>query len=168
MVNSITGEKQRMEEIVPIVKEFGTRIVCLLMDDSGLLSGVDERTKLAADLAAAIEKEGVGNDRLYFDPCVRPVSTEPDQGTSGLEVVSWISKELSGAHTTCGLSNVSFGLPNRSILNAAYLAMMTNAGLDSVIIDPLNETVMDSLRSARALLGQDEMCMEYIQAERAK
>ncbi len=168
MVNSITGEKQRMEEIVPIVKEFGTRVVCLLMNDSGLLSGVDERTTLAAVLASALEKEDIGNERLYFDPCVKPVSTEPDQGASGLAVVSWISSELPEAHTTCGLSNVSFGLPNRSILNAAYLAMMTNAGLDSVIVDPLNETVMDSLRSARALLGQDEMCMEYITAARAK
>jgi cobalamin-dependent methionine synthase I len=168
MVNSITGEKQRIEDIVPIVKEFDTRVVCLLMDDTGLLSGVDERTKLAADLTSALEKEGIGNERLHFDPCVMPVSTEPDQGASGLAVVSWISKELPGVHTTCGLSNVSFGLPNRSALNAAYLAMMVSAGLDSVIIDPLNETVMDSLMSARALVGQDEMCLEYIQAARSK
>ena len=99
---------------------------------------------------------------------VPPVSTEPDQGASGLAVVSSISREIPEAHTTCGLSNVSFGLPGRSILNAAYLAMMMRAGLDSAIIDPLNEQIMDSLRAARALLGQDEMCMEYIQAARAK
>ena len=167
MVNSITGEQKRLDEIVPLVKEFNTQVICLLMDDSGLIDGVEERVKLAGDIVRRLEADGVGPDRIYFDPTVKPVSTEPDQGVSGLRVIAEISSQLPKAHTTCGLSNISFGLPNRYTLNATYLAQMMAAGLDSAIIDPLNKTVMTALRAAHALLGKDEMCIEYIQAARA-
>ncbi len=167
MINSITGEKERMKDILPLVKEFQTNVVCLLMDDTGLISGVEERITLARDITKKLESEGVAADRIYFDPTVKPVSTEPGQGASGLAVITGILSQIPGAHTTCGLSNISFGLPQRPILNSIYLAQMAAAGLDSVIIDPLNKTVMTALTAARALLGRDEMCMEYIQASRA-
>lgn len=166
VVNSITGEQHRLDDILPLVSEFNTRVVCLLMDDSGLLSGVDERVELAREIAGKLKAEGIGNNRIYFDPTVKPVSTEPDQGASGLSVVRTIMSELPEAHTTCGLSNISFGLPARGALNAAYLAQMIAAGLDSVITDPLNMAVMTAMRAGLALMGRDQMCMGYIQASR--
>lgn len=167
MVNSITGEKKRLGEIAPLVKEFNANVICLLMDDSGLISGVEERVKLAGDILSKLESDGIGREKVYFDPTVKPVSTEPDQGVSGIRVIAEISSRFPEANTTCGLSNISFGLPNRHTLNATYLAQMMASGLDSAIIDPLNKTVMTTLKAAHALLGQDEMCMEYIQAARA-
>jgi 5-methyltetrahydrofolate--homocysteine methyltransferase len=166
MVNSITGETGRFDDIAPVAAEFGARVVCLLMDDRGLLSGVDERVRLASDIAGRLEKMGIRNELIHFDPCVKPVSTDPESGAKGLAVVGRIAGEIAGAHTICGLSNVSFGLPERPVLNGAYVAMMIGAGLDSVIMDPLDKRVAGSLRAALALAGRDEMCMGYIGAAR--
>jgi 5-methyltetrahydrofolate--homocysteine methyltransferase len=107
-------------------------------------------------------------DRIYFDPVIVPASTEATAGLAAIEAVRHIMKEFGGAHTTCGLSNISFGLPSRNTLNRTFLAMLMAAGLDGVIMDPTEPHMMSTVLAGRAILGRDEWCMDYIRAGRAE
>jgi len=166
ILNSVTGEQQKMEQVLPLAAESGASLVALTMDDRGLPETVERRVEVAQIIAEAAGKSGIGLDRLYFDPCIQPLSTSPDQARAALRAVREIMSSLPGAHTTCGLSNISFGLPNRGLINRTYLACLIMAGLDSAIIDPTAEGMMDAVRAADALAGRDEWCMQYIQAMR--
>jgi 5-methyltetrahydrofolate--homocysteine methyltransferase len=105
-------------------------------------------------------------ERIYVDPCVFPVSTGGGHGWAVLEAIERIREKFPGIHTICGVSNVSFGLPYRKLLNAVYLVMLMSRGLDSAIIDPCDNHVSANLRAAEALLGADEFCMGYLEAYR--
>ena len=108
---------------------------------------------------------GFPEEDLYFDPLVRPVSTEPGQAKEFHGSIPLI-KALGNVKTICGLSNISFGLPNRSLINASFLSMAIERGLDAAIVDPLDGRLMSSLSASRALLGLDEYCGDYIRAFR--
>jgi len=167
IINSITGEKARMDSILPLVVESGSSVVALVMDDRGLPEDVEGRMAAAEVLIPALEKAGVARDRIYVDPLVRPVSTDIRQGLNVLETVRRVTAAWPGIHTICGLSNISFGLPARNVLNAAFLALMIEAGLDAAIIDPTEPRMMANVAAAEALLGRDEYCMNYITAQRS-
>ena len=167
IINSITAEKERLEGVLPLVKEYGAGVVCLTMDDEGMPEDFEGRMRIARDLAGALGKHEIGCDRAYFDPLVRPASTNPGQARYILDTVSAIKRELPAAHIALGLSNISYGLPERNNLNRAFLAMLVAAGCDGAIIDPCEEGMMATLLSARAALGLDEYCMDYITAHRA-
>lgn len=167
LINSITGEKARMESILPLVKKSGASVVALVMDDSGMPEDAAARLKVAETLLPALQEQGIPYDRVYVDPLVRPVSTDTTQGKAVLETVSRIMADYPGIHTICGLSNISFGLPVRNVLNSTFLALMLQAGLDSAIIDPTEPRMMATVFAAEALMGRDEFCMEYIEANRA-
>jgi cobalamin-dependent methionine synthase I len=167
IINSITGEKARMEAILPLVKEYNAKVVALVMDDSGMPEDAQGRLKVAHALIPAIEKAGISLDRVHVDPLVRPVSTDIRQGAAVLETVRKVMTGWPGIHTICGLSNVSFGLPVRNVLNATFLALMLEAGLDSAIIDPTEPRMVATVVAAEALLGKDEFCIRYIGAHRA-
>ncbi len=109
---------------------------------------------------------GVGPEKLYIDPCIQPLSTSPEQAPACLAAVFRIMAAFPGVHTTCGLSNISFGLPQRGLVNRTYLACLIMAGLDSAIIDPTAEGMMDTAAAADALAGRDEFCMNYIRRMR--
>jgi len=167
MLNSVNGEERRMKEILPIAACCGARLVGLVMDERGLPAGLDDRLEIAGKMVKAAEQAGIAADKLYLDPCVQPLSTNPEQTEAVVESVRRIMAEFPGVHTTCGASNISFGLPYRSVLNRAYLAFLIRAGLDSVILDPTERDVMATVYAAEALCGKDEYCMNYISAERA-
>lgn len=167
MLNSINGDEQRMKEVLPIAAECGARLVGLVMDERGLPAGVDDRLEIAGKIVKAAEQAGITADRLYLDPCVQPLSTNPEQTEAVVESVRGIMAEFPGIHTTCGASNISFGLPYRGVLNRAYLAFLIRAGLDSAILDPTERDVMATVYAVEALCGKDEFCMNYIGAERA-
>ncbi len=166
MVNSITAEAERIEGVLPLVVEHKTRVVALTMDDSGMPESADDRLRLAETLLEKLTGEGVEAERIYFDPIIRPISTNADQTLAVLEATRRIMTEFEGVHTICGLSNVSFGLPRRNLLNRSLLALMIGAGLDAVIIDPTEPGVMSTVFAAEAVVGRDEFCMKYITAER--
>ena len=166
IVNSITGEQERIEGVLPLVEEFDTGVVCLTMDDSGMPEDYDGRVRITRDLVKLLEDHGISADRAYFDHLVRPASTSPGQATLILDAVAATRKEFPDAHICLGLSNISFGLPVRNNLNRAFLAMLIAAGADGAIVDPCEEGMMNTLYSARAVLGLDEYCMEYLQAHR--
>lgn len=166
MVNSVTLEEGRPQAVLPLAAKHGARLIALTMDEKGLPKTTDERVQIAGRLVEAAESAGVPRERLYIDPCVQPVSTSPEQGLAVLEAVERIMGAYPGIHTTCGLSNISFGLPRRGLLNRIYLAALVMAGLDSAIIDPTASGMMDSVLAAEALAGRDEFCMNYLQAMR--
>jgi len=162
IINSVNGEKEKMEAILPLVAEYDTSVVALTMDESGLPTTTEQRLEIAESIINAAEAAGIQADRIYVDPCVQPLSTSPDQVTAVVEAVAEIMQRFPGVHTTCGLSNVSFGLPYRSILNRVFLAYLIRAGLDSAIIDPTERDMVATILAAEALVGRDEFCMNYI------
>jgi 5-methyltetrahydrofolate corrinoid/iron sulfur protein methyltransferase len=166
ILNSVTAEKAKMESVLPLAAEFGAGLVALTMDESGLPSTADQRVEIAGRLLEAANAAGVGPKQLYIDPCIQPLSTSPDQAPACLEAVTRIMADYPGVHTTCGLSNISFGLPERGLVNRTYLACLLMAGLDSAIIDPTAEGMMDTAAAADALAGRDEYCMNYIRRMR--
>ncbi|UCH34296.1 MAG: dihydropteroate synthase [Armatimonadota bacterium] len=167
MINSITADPERAERLLPLVRERGARVVGLTMSEKGLPTTAADRRDLAVAIADLAAKHGVATDRLYIDPLVRPVSTEGGQGREFLEAVRAIRDSVPGVHVVCGLSNVSFGLPQRHLLNRTFLAMALAMGLDAAIVDPLDDALMATLRAGCALLGTDEYCAEYLSAHRA-
>lgn len=166
IINSITGEKERIDNILPLVKKYETGVVALTMDDEGMPEDVNGRMQITRKLAGIIAAEGISLDRVYFDHLVRPVSTNPGQANFILEAISSTKKEYPQAHIALGLSNISFGLPARNNLNRVFLSMLIAAGCDGGIFDPCEPGMMNTLISARAVTGEDEYGMEYITAYR--
>jgi 5-methyltetrahydrofolate--homocysteine methyltransferase len=112
-----------------------------------------------------VKNGGFDPEELYFDPLIRPISTEPDQAKEFLRSIPMI-KAL-GVKTICGLSNVSFGLPDRKLINATFLSMAAHAGLDAAILDPTEKLMHSSVRASLAIIGRDEYCAEYINSFRS-
>lgn len=168
MINSVTAESAKIEQVMPLARDSGALLVSLCMGDAGMPNGLDDRLKAANVIREAAGRFKIGVDRLYFDPIIVPVSTSPSEAMAALETVRHIMTQFGGAHTTCGLSNISFGLPSRNTINRTYLAMLMAAGLDGAIMDPTEPHMMSTVLAARAILGRDEYCMDYITAGRAE
>ena len=166
VINSITGEAERIEGILPLVKQFGTQVVALTMDDSGMPEDADGRLAITRKIAEAVQAEGIGLDRVHFDHLVRPAATNPGQARAILEAVRATKAELPDAHIALGLSNISYGIPERNLLNRSFFAMLIAAGADGAILDPCEAGMMATLLAARAVLGLDDFCMAYITAYR--
>jgi len=166
LINSITLEKDRAEAILPIVKKYNADVIVLVMDEKGMPSTAGESIKLVERAIKLTQKHGIPAENLYIDPLVRPISSEPKQALEVLEAVKLIRSEYK-IKTICGLSNISFGLPERSTLNSVFLAMMLNAGLDAAILDPLNKKIKAVLKASDALLARDDFCKEYIKSFRS-
>ncbi len=166
LVNSVTGEKKRINEIMPLVKQYHASVIALTMDEDGMPDTATGRLDIAKHILETLLNYGIEQEDIYFDPLVRPISTEANQAKEFLCALRLIKKELAGVKTICGLSNVSFGLPKRGLLNATFLAMALDCGLDAAIIDPTDKMVRASLKASQALLGEDNYCLNYISAAR--
>ncbi|MBC7344424.1 MAG: methyltetrahydrofolate cobalamin methyltransferase [Clostridia bacterium] len=165
MINSITGEKDRFSAILPLVLEYGASVIALCMDDQGLPETPAQRIRIATSLLEKLTEAGVPKEDIYFDPLVKPVSAVYTAGLDVLETVRILKTEL-GAQTVCGLSNISYGLPNRHTVNRAFTLMVMAAGMDAVLIDPLDPGLMSLIRAGRVILGQDPYASDYIRAFR--
>lgn len=166
LINSITAEKQRFNEIFPLVLEYNTSIIALCMDDDGMPETADDRVRIAEKLLNDMTKEGVKPEDIYFDPMVRPIGTGSHYGVVALDTIRRIMTEFPGVHTTCGLSNISFGLPKRKLINQAFLILAIGAGLDSAILDPLDKKIMSFVYATELVNNKDEYCMNYLTAFR--
>lgn len=166
MVNSVTGEQARIEAVMPLAAEFKTRLVALAMDDSGMPETVDDRIRAIEGLMKAADSYGVDQENIYIDPLIRPISTNPTHAADCLETVRRIKAGMGPLKTIGGLSNVSYGLPKRNLINRVFLSYMIQAGADAGIIDPLEPGVVGTILAAEALLNRDEFCMNYITADR--
>ncbi|HEY9595697.1 MAG TPA: dihydropteroate synthase [Spirochaetia bacterium] len=165
-LNSISAESERYTALIPLVKKYNTRVVALSLDDSGMTDDMSKVWEVADGLIKRLEDDGVPPDHIFVDPLVRPVSTNGEYGMGALSVVERITAAHPLVHKTCGLSNVSFGLPKRKLVNQVFVAMAITKGLDSAIIDPLDPRMMANIVVAEALAGRDQFCMGYITADR--
>ncbi|MGC8779167.1 MAG: dihydropteroate synthase, partial [Candidatus Caldatribacteriaceae bacterium] len=120
-----------------------------------------------AQLVEAVQDYGIEKGKLLIDPLVVPIGTDQNQGRIFLETIKKIKETYPGVRTVCGLSNISFGMPNRRLLNRTFMALCVGYGLDAAIIDPLDEELMSILFASRALMGLDEFCTDYISAFRS-
>jgi len=162
IINSITDEKARFDAILPLALKHKAKLIALCMDDSGMPETADERMAIARRLIGKLTREGVGLDDIYIDPLVRPVSTGPHYGRVALDTIRQVKEEYPGVHIACGLSNVSYGLPMRKLINQAFLVAAMAAGMDGAILDPLDKKMMSLIYTAEALLGVDEYCIEFL------
>lgn len=166
MINSITAEKDRYATFLPFVLKYKAKIIGLCMDDSGMPETAEDRLKIADKLVGDMVTAGVPEDDIYLDPLVKPVSTGDKAGIEVLETIYGIKQKYPKVHGICGLSNISYGLPNRKILNQVFMIQTMTMGMDGYILDPLDKTMMGFVYASQALLGKDEFCMNYLTAHR--
>ncbi|MGI6235778.1 MAG: methyltetrahydrofolate cobalamin methyltransferase [Christensenellales bacterium] len=166
MINSITAERERYNQILPLVLKYNTKIVALCMDDNGMPETAIERIVIVGKLYKLMKEAGVQEDDMYFDPLVKPISVNSDSGKEVMDTVRLISQEYPNVHKICGLSNVSYGLPNRPFLNRIFMNQTMAMGMDAYILNPLDQVMMASLYGAMALTGKDSFCMGYLNAHR--
>ncbi|WP_027366109.1 methyltetrahydrofolate cobalamin methyltransferase [Desulfotruncus alcoholivorax] len=167
MVNSITAEKERYESVLPLVLEYKAKVVALCMDDSGMPETAAQRIVIIKKLVKDLTAAGVPQDDIYLDPLVKPVGVSDGAGLEVLDTLRFIKADYPSVHIICGLSNISFGLPNRKVLNRLFMVQTMTAGMDSYILDPLDKTMMGFYYASQALLGKDPYCMQYLKAHRA-
>jgi 5-methyltetrahydrofolate--homocysteine methyltransferase len=166
MINSITAEKERFQTILPLVLKHKAKVVALCMDDSGMPGTANDRKDIVRRLVADLTANGVPEDDIYLDPLVKPVSTGDGAGLDVLETISFIRDEFPGVHTIWGLSNISFGLPKRQVLNRLFMVQTMTVGMDAYILDPLDKIMMGFVYASQALLGKDPFCGRYLAAYR--
>ncbi len=167
MINSISLEKKRFQTMVPFLNGKECKIVALCMDDSGLPIHSRDTIDRAKRIAEALEDTGISRDRIFIDPLIQPVSTNTLNAVTVLDAIRGIKHEIPGVRTICGLSNISYGLPQRKIINRTFLSLMMTSGLDAAILDPLDQDLMAVLRTTELLLGRDDFCAKYLKAVRA-
>lgn len=166
LVNSVTCERERLDRVLPMVAEHGAAIICLLNDETGIPMTADERLDVCARLVEIVHGEhGIPLEDIVIDPLAMPVGAEPQSVVTTLETIRRI-RETYGLNTTLGASNISFGLPNRHALNAAFLVAASAAGLTSAIMDARTAQTVDACRAADMLLGRDEWGASWIAAHR--
>ena len=164
MINSISLEKERYEALLPVVTEGPCRVVALCMAETSMPNTVAERVAVGAELIDKLTQKGVPLEKIYVDPLVQPVSVDTGMGTAVLGAIEKIMKDFPGVNTICGLSNISFGLPMRKIINRNFLTLCMASGVSAAILDPTDKELMATLLSVDMLLGRDEYCGSFIEA----
>ena len=167
LVNSISAEEDRYAQVLPLLKRHRAAVIAMCMDGRGIPGSANERVEIARGLAGRLLADGLAPEDIYLDVVVQPVATDTGSGVAAIEAVRAIREEMPDVHITCGLSNVSFGLPKRRLLNQAFAVILAAAGMDAMFVDPLDARLMALLAATKTLAGQDEFCAEYLAAFRA-
>jgi 5-methyltetrahydrofolate--homocysteine methyltransferase len=165
IVNSVTGEEERLEKVLPLVAERGAVVIGISNDESGISYDPKERFRIARKIVERAEAYGIPRSDVLIDPLAMPAGAVPGAGKVLFELVRMISEEL-GCNTVCGASNISFGLPNRPAINAHFLSMAIAAGMPCAITNPLEVEIMTAIRAADLLMGVDENCMAWLTMQR--
>ena len=161
LVNSVTGEEDRLESVLPLVAKHGAAVVAITNDESGISEDPDERFEVARKIVARAADHGIPKEDIVVDPLVMPIGAIGSAGRQVFRIVRRLREEL-GVNTTCGASNVSFGLPNRTALNAAFLPMAIASGLTSAITSPLHKEMLQAVKAADVMMGNDAHCASWI------
>ena len=167
MINSISLEKERYENLMPIIAGTDMKVIALCMSDEGMPKTVEDRLKIADRLVNGLLQNNVKMENIFVDPLVQPLSVDDTFGTEFTKAVEQIMQKFEGIHTACGLSNISYGLPVRPFLNQIFMVMAITKGLDGAIVNPLDKKMMANITAAETLAGKDSYCMNYLQAFRA-
>jgi len=166
LVNSVTGEEDRLETVLPLVKKHGAAVVAISNDETGISEDPDVRFAVAKKIVERAQDYGISPADVVVDPLVMPVGAINDAGRQVLTLINRLRTELK-VNTTCGASNFSFGLPNRHGMNAAFLSMAIGAGMTSAITNPLHEPEMAAVKGANVVMGHDPNCVSWIKSFRA-
>ncbi len=165
LVNSVTGEEERLEAVLPLVKKYGAAVVAISNDETGISQDPDIRFEVARKIVNRAADHGIPREDIVVDPLVMPIGAIGTAGRQVFHLLGRLRDELK-VNTTCGASNVSFGLPNRAGINAAFLAMTIGAGMTSAITNPLEPEIMHSIMAADVLAGHDLNCERWIRHHR--
>lgn len=166
LINSISGEPDRLSGILPLVAEHGCQVIALAMDAKKIPETSAERMDVIHHVIEETRAQGVPDERVYIDPLAMTIATDNDSAVVAFETIKAIRQEIPDAHLTIGLSNISFGLPARSFVNRGFLMMAMAGGLDSAILDPLDRQIQAAILTAELLLGRDKHCLNYLRASR--
>ena len=165
LLNSVTGEEERLEAVLPLVKKYSCAVVAISNDETGISEDPDVRFAVAKKIVDRAKDYGIPSSDIVVDPLVMPIGALNSAGMQVIKLVRRLQEELK-VNTTCGASNVSFGLPNRNGINAAFLTMAIASGLTSAITNPLHESVMQSVLGADVMMGNDPNCVRWIKRYR--
>ena len=162
LVNSVTGEEERLEVVLPLVKKYGAAVVAISNDETGISEDPNVRYEVAKKIVERAADYGIPREDVVVDPLIMPVGAINMAGRSALDLIIRLRNELQ-VNTTCGASNISFGLPNRHGMNAAFLSMAAGAGMTSAIMNPLHAEEMTGIMGANVMNGNDPECRRWIQ-----
>ena len=165
LLNSVTGEEERLESVLPLVKKYSCAVVAISNDETGISEDPDIRFKVAKKIVDRAKDYGIPSSDIVVDPLVMPIGALNSAGTQVIKLVRRLQEELK-VNTTCGASNVSFGLPNRNGINAAFLTMAIASGLTSAITNPLHDSLMQAVMGADVMMGNDPNCVRWIKKYR--
>jgi 5-methyltetrahydrofolate--homocysteine methyltransferase len=165
LVNSVTGEEERLERVLPLVAKHGAAVVAISNDETGISDDPDVRYEVAKKIVNRAADYGIAKEDIVVDPLVMPIGAINTAGRQVFHLVGRLRNEL-GVNTTCGASNVSFGLPNRAGINAAFLSMAIGAGMTSAITNPLEPEIRQAILAADVLAGHDLNCSNWIRTYR--
>jgi len=165
LLNSVTGEDERLESVLPLVKKYGCAVVAISNDDSGISEDVNVRFEVAKKIVERAMDHGIPASDVVVDPLVMPIGAINSAGQQVMHIVRRLRDELK-VNTTCGASNLSFGLPNRNGLNAAFISMAIGSGMTSAITNPLHSELMQAVRGANVVMGHDPECAAWIHSYR--
>ncbi len=166
LVNSVTGEEERLESVLPLVARYGAAVVAISNDETGISEDPDVRFEVAKKIVQRAADHGIHHRDVVVDPLVMPIGAINRAGRQVMHIVRRLREELQ-VNTTCGASNVSFGLPNRNGINSAFLTMAIGAGMTSAITNPLHDEVMQAVMGADVMMGHDPDCARWIKKYRA-
>jgi len=165
LVNSVTGDEENMERVLPLVAKHGAAVVAITNDETGISEDPDVRFEVAKKIVGRAADHGIGREDIVVDPLAMPIGAMGTAGRQLFHLVRRLREELM-VNTTCGASNVSFGLPNRAGINSAFLAMAIASGMTSAITNPLGSQIRSTVLAADVLAGHDEHCARWIAANR--
>jgi len=164
MINSISLEKDRLDALLPIVASQPCAVVALCMAETSMPTTTEERVEVGSELIDKLTSKGVPLEKIYVDPLVQPVSVDTNMGVATLGAIEQIMRKYDGVNTICGLSNISYGLPERKLINRNFLALAIAHGLNGAILDPTDNLLMATMYTVEMLMGVDEYCGNYIDA----
>ena len=164
MINSISLEADRYKQMLPVVTRSPCKLVALCMSRTAMPTSAQERVDVAAQLISDLGANGFSQNDIFIDPLVQPVSVDTRMGTAVLTAIETIKNDYPEVNTICGLSNISFGLPLRRLINRYFLALAASKGLSAAILDPTDGSLMSALKTTLMLMGKDEYCSDYIEA----
>ena len=164
-MNSVTGEEERLEHVLPLVKKYGAAVIAISNDETGISEDPDVRFEVARKIVHRAADYGIAASDVVVDPLVMPIGAIGQAGRQVMRLVHRLRTELK-VNTSCGASNVSFGLPNREGINAAFLPMAIASGMTSAITNPLQEDLIKAIMGADVLMGHDPQCSRWIRRYR--
>ena len=165
LVNSVTAEEERLEVVLPLVAKYNAAVIGISNDETGISNDPDERFEIAKKIVERAADYGIPAEDVIIDPLVMPIGAVASAGTSVFRIVRRCREEL-GVNTVCGASNVSFGLPEREALNAAFLTMVIASGMPCAITNPLKKEILTMIKAADVMMGTDPNCERWIMANR--